>query len=85
MEPLDQEAGGRPEWIFVVSSQLLLGKKRGTDQGEARSSGLDTWVGLVPSTDTLPDRAPEPDLALLFSQGPGAKGRRLPASEHHTL
>lgn len=56
MEPLDQEAGGRPEWIFVVSSQLLLGKKRGTDQGEARSSGLDTWVGLVPSTDTLPDR-----------------------------
>ena len=53
----------------MVSSQLLRGKKRGTDQGEARSSGLDTWVGSVPSTDTLPDMAPEPDLALLFSQG----------------
>ena len=68
----------------MVSPQLLLGKKRGTDQGKARSSGVDTWVGSVPSTDTLPDVARNQIWLSSLVRGPGAKGRRLPASESIT-
>lgn len=68
----------------MISSQLLLGKKRETDQGKARSSGLYTWIGSVPSTDTLPDVAQNHFWLSSLVGGPGAKGRRLPASESIT-
>lgn len=68
----------------MVSCQLLLRKKRAADQGKAKAV-LSGYLGTISAlTVILPDLAPETTRFFPLVKGPGAKGRRLPASESIT-